>query len=266
MKSWLFLALAGIASAATAQVAEPTLEDWLIERQEWTWEVEANASITVENAWGNIAVRAHALPEVYLLANSQRHREDPRALRLGVSKDPEDFSVVVEFDEKDIGEGSPLWAKRRADITVFVPETAATRFSTDNGDLEIRGTRGATEARSSSGNISLRIRGDVIAETDHGNVLVQFIRTDWSRPVAITTLTGEIRIEMPLGGRAEVAIETRGEITSDYSMVVERAEGSQLKRVRASVGDEGGVELRLTSNRGAIKLLESLRPEETDGR
>lgn len=252
-----------IAWVTLAQVEAPSPEDWRVERQEWTWQVDPGASIRIDNPWGDIAIRAHDLPEVYLLANSQRHRNDPRALDLTVVNESKGFSADVDFEEKDLREEPLSWAKRRADLTVFVPENPATQFSTDKGVLEIRGTRGPTHARSVSGDIRLRIYGATTATTDHGDVMAQFLRTDWPRPAEITTSTGSIRVEMPQGGSAQVEIETRGEITSDYSMEVERVSGTQLKRARISAG-KNGPRLNLRSNQGAIQFVESLVPEETD--
>ena len=50
--------------------------------------------------------------------------------------------------------------------------------------------------------------------------------------------------------------ETFGEITTDYSIEIERREGSARKYALAEIGAGGGT-LEIRSNRGRIKLLRS---------
>ena len=109
----------------------------------------------------------------------------------------------------------------------------------------------------------VRIAGSLVAKTTHGELLAQFRRTDWQTPSRIETLTGDMRVELPRGGEADVRIATRGEITTDYSLEIRRSEGSQLKQGVARIGEAGG-KLVLESNRGAIKLIESLVPKESE--
>jgi hypothetical protein len=250
-------------AAALPAVAQPVPEDWRLERSERTWPLAAATSVTVANPFGDLLVRTSDRPEVYLLANTQRHRDDPRELVVEARQEPGTLSIAIGFGavepQRAPAEIPAAWVPRRCDVTVFVPRSAATHFSTREGLLEIRGTIEPTEAETWSGDLRLRILGPVTAHTEHGDVLVQFRRTDWALPVAISTVSGEIRVEMPEGGGAEVALATRGEITSDYSTEVERQEGSLLKRARLVVGGGGG-SLRLDSYQGAIKVLQSLVP------
>jgi len=253
--------LATLAVAAGPAAGQGPAADWRVERLERTWEIAAAAAVSLDNPWGDVAVRTHAAAEVYLLAHVQRHRDDPRELDLAVTQSDAALALAVRFATAGPEAAPDAWAKRRVDVTVFVPKAAATRFSTRAGNLEIRGTRAPTEAATETGDLRLRIAGPVAARTRDGDVLVQFLRTDWSQPVEISSLTGEIRVEMPRGGNAEVVVETRGEITSDFSTHVEWVQGTLLKRVRLSVG-AAGMPLELSSHQGPIKVLQSLVPAE----
>lgn len=272
--AWLTAVLTVAFAASTAGSSadrEPQLEDWLIERFEQTWQVDEGAAISINNPWGNLVVRTHQASEVYLLGHLQRHRDDPRQLDLQVERvetasgSPTTLALGVEFAAAAVEQQSPAaWDKRRIDITVFVPHAADLRFETGDGQLEVRGSAGHVEATTRSGTIKLRVAGSVDVRSQHGRVLAQFTRTDWRRPIEISTQTSEIRVEMPAGGRATVAIETRGEITSDFSTTIERHQASLLKTARLTVGD-GGAAMRLSSQQGPIKILGSLVPSEEDG-
>ncbi len=255
------LVLASLATLpAIAQEAAGLADgEWRVERLENTWPIAETAAVRVKNPRGSLWVRTHQRPEVYLLAHVQRHRDDPRELDLALARSDQELAVEADFTMVDAGSVTEPaeWAKRRIDLTVFVPTAAATRFSTDQGSIEVRGVRGPTSVETRTGDLRLRVHGAVAARTVNGDVLAQFLGTDWGRPAEIASTTGAIRVEMPRGGGAGVVVETRGEITSDFSTEIEWVDGSLLKRARLSVG-AGGESLRLTSHQGAIKILQSL--------
>lgn len=262
MRLWakITCAVVGAVAMTVPAAGQPALEDWLVERQESSWEVSETAEIELSNPWGDIAVRAHEHPEIYLLANWQHHRDDPRALEVSADLLREKITLAIGFADLELDIVPADWSSRRADITLFVPQHAVTHFSTAKGNLEVRGTRGPTTVETGGGDIKLRLYGGATVRTDHGSVLAQFTRTDWVLPVEITTTTGPIRVELPQDGRARTTLETRGEITSDYSMDVERVEGSQLKRARLKAGEAGssGGTLQLMSFSGPIAVVETL--------
>jgi len=63
------------------------------------------------------------------------------------------------------------------------------------------------------------------------------------------------------GAKVSVTFETRAAITTDFSVEIERALGSVLKRGRAEIGG-GGQSMSLVTNRGAIRLIAVIVPEE----
>ena len=63
-------------------------------------------------------------------------------------------------------------------------------------------------------------------------------------------------MEFPARANAEARLETQGSLTTDYSLEVERI-GPLTKRAHARLGS-GGVEIRLASRTGDLRLLERL--------
>ncbi len=255
----LLLAFHALALSATA--AEPSLEDWNISRQEWTSEIGEGSGVAIVNLHGDLRVRAGEPGEVYVLAVIQRHKDDPRHARVASEDDAGELDLEVLWAGGSPADIPEAWARRRVDLTVFMPPGARVKTRTNDGLVELRGLTGEIEAASVKGDVRVRAAGALKAYTRHGEVLAQFRRTDWSRASEIETLTGDIRVELPRGGRAGVRLETRGEITTDYSIEIHRQDGSLLKRGRAQIG-EGGGQLTLKSNRGAIRLIESTVPEQ----
>ncbi len=284
--------LATCALAVPLIAGEPSPEDWNISRYEWTGETAEGSSVAIVNLHGDIRVRTGNKGEVYLLAVIQRHNDDPRRAKVATEEGESEIRLEVRYPEvpsSEAGEVAPgnvapgapradvqhvppeggtrnnipeAWTRRRVDLTVFVPPGARTTARTSTGLVELKGLTGDVEAMSDSGNLRIRTAGAVRAQTRHGDVLAQLRRTDWPGTAEIETLTGDIRVELPRGAPADVHVETRGEITTDYSIDIRRRDDSLLKLGSARIGEAGG-RLVLKSNRGAIRLIESLVPEQT---
>ena len=71
----------------------------------------------------------------------------------------------------------------------------------------------------------------------------------------ISTLTGSVLLQVLPRTDAEVRLETRGEISTDYSIEIERAPGEEAKKARAVLG-AGGQVILVSSESGAVRLLE----------
>ncbi len=270
---FLLTLLAACALAVPSTAAEPSLEDWNISRYEWTGEAAAGTRVSIVNLHGDLRVRTGIEGELYLLAVIQRHIDDPRRLAVTAEAGEGEVSLEVggslsDVASSDAGPGGgaqpeilEAWQRRRVDLTVFVPPGACVSARAGSGLVELKGLSGDVEATSDVGDLRIRAAGGVRARTRHGDVLAQLRRTDWPGASEIETLTGNIRVELPRGGQADVVLETRGEITTDYSIEISRRADSLLKTGTARIGEAGG-RLVLKSNRGAIRLIESLVPEQ----
>ena len=260
------LALALCMGWLTAQRVSPleaqaAPDDWRIERLEWTSEVKAGQAVTIVNPFGDVRARGGRGQEVYVLAVAQRHLEDPRQPKVtGVEGDDGRFNVEVGYPDSAIPETIPeAWQRRRVDLTVFVPAPASTSITAMGGVVNVKGLNGELEISTRTGDIFARSAGRLAATSEHGSILAQLRRTDWNGVSRLETVTGTIRVELPRDQRLATAIETRGEITTDYSLEIQRETESRLKRARTiPVGDPRRLELK--SYQGAIELIESLVP------
>ena len=85
-------------------------------------------------------------------------------------------------------------------------------------------------------------------------------RTGYGGSAALSTLTGDIWCILLEGAGADVTLETRGPVTTDYSVEIDRQPGSPLKRGRIRVGD-GGSAISLKSHSGGVRLQGLIVPE-----
>ena len=251
------LALCAFVLTASAVHGE---ENWLLERRERTFSVSPATAISFENPFGNVHVRVGEPEQVYVLVNSQRDQRDPRTFDLATSLKEGSFEMrAVAVGE--LGEVQPEtgWNRHRADFTLFVPPGAATHFVTEDGLIEVRGTRAKTRLETETGEMRLRLAGPFEARSVHGDVLLQLVRTDFEEASEITTSTGQIRVALPIGAEAHVDLETRGEITTDYSIEIDRSDPTRKKRgvLRTGPGKRGP-RLSLSSSQGEIHVVEML--------
>ncbi len=259
--AWVAVALWGAGTAPAA--AQPDPADWKIERTQTTRPAAGVVEIRIANPWGNVTLRAGDGDQIVVSTISQRHHEDPRPPHVDVEKMASGFTVEARFDDSLEVEDAAAWKKRRIDLGVFVPPALSVSIRTGDSDIQVRGLTAAADLETTAGSIEFRGGGGLRARTDSGSIFAQLRRSDWPRPVAIETRTGDIRAELLEGASARAEIVTRGPITSDYSTTIKRATGSRLKRGVATVG-EGGQTLRLTSYNGAIRLLALIVPQENE--
>lgn len=272
MRSIIALLLAGALMAPIA-AQEPSLEDWTIGQHRWEGEIASGSGVEIVNPFGDVRVRSTGQDGdaggVYLVAAIQHHNDDPRRPDFAVDETADGLRLAVRFAESVDGEAAgsadgqaeipAAWRKRRVDVTVYLPPLARMRAETEKGLIEVKGLRGFVAARTDSGDIEIKAVENLDARTRHGDVKVQFRRTGWSGASHIETLAGSIWVELPRGADAAVDLETRGQITTDYSIEIDRDAGGLLKRGRARIG-AADQRLTLKSNRGIIKLLESFVP------
>jgi hypothetical protein len=254
--------------APTAAAAAPKAPaDWSIERREWRGDLEPGEPVRLVNRHGDLRVRGTGEAQVEVLAIAQRHRDDPRRYEI-VATPTDDGGVTVEIRDTVEGGGEPpadppdAWRKRRIDLTVLVPAASPLRLETERGTAQAKGLAAAVEAVSETGDLQLSTAGPVVARTDHGRLHVELRGGIPTPPPRLETVTGEIRLRLPRGAAFRARVETRGEITTDYSIEIEKTPGSQLKRGRVTFLGDGSSsdplpEIVLESERGAVALLES---------
>ncbi|GAB4188665.1 MAG: hypothetical protein Tsb002_15140 [Wenzhouxiangellaceae bacterium] len=243
--------------------AQPDNSEWLHERREWQLEPPTDEAVRVENRWGDIRVRTHEQRQIYVLANIQRHQQDSRSMDLVLDEENPGLGITTYFPADDKQPTPADWQPRRIDLTVFVPATQRLALTTEHGLLEARGVQAALSARTENGAINLRAKGAVDAESRYGEIQVFFLDSNWSSDSRLQTQTGSIEALFARGFDARVEFETHGQITTDFSVTIERDQHEEYKTGYAKIGS-AKQKLTIKSDRGAIRLLSSAVPDSAD--
>jgi hypothetical protein len=104
--------------------------------------------------------------------------------------------------------------------------------------------------------VRLRVEGSVDAFSEFGELFVHLRGSSLAVSARLETLTGPITIQLPRGAKFAATVATRGDITTDFSIAIDKQPGQELKRGRIEHGSDGAA-IELISNRGPIRLHES---------
>jgi hypothetical protein len=273
----LALLTACLLSAATAPAAAAATADALSERIVVPLSQPGRpAHVEVGLLHGGITVEAWDGKEVVVHAvarhgdERERHREKRDAPpAAGMRRIPsQSLGLAIEEEANTVEIGSESW-NQAIDLRIQVPADSTLALSCVNdGDIVVSGVRGEMELSNTNGRIEVRgAAAPVVAETVNGDLVIVFERLGVQRPLAFSTLNGDIDITLPAATKADLALRTdHGEIYSDFEIEMvdnptRRRESREGGRTRIEIEklvrgrlNGGGPELSLKTFHGDIVL------------
>ena len=228
-------------------------DTWQHKRAEYRHKLIPGASLSIANPYGDIRIRAADVDEVLVVAHIQTKAAASGEAGVEFEETTDRLGIVVSFPSDKVG-ALPASETHRVDIAVVVPVKAALAIMGHKGLIEAKGLKSAVQVETQFGNVTVATEGSVRANCRQGEVRVIFKKTDWSESPVLETVHGDIVVFLPPESNITATAETRGHITSDYSMTVKMPEDKKLKSAQAVIGDGKGA-MRLSSTYGDIKLL-----------
>ncbi len=258
------LALVGLlilaAFASTRGVAGSQVEGWTLERREWSRSMDGVERLHLYCDWGDVRVEGVEGERADLVAAVQQREGDEAEFEVAVERRGSELVVVVGFTGVS-GEDPDPRELRRADVALSLPARTALEVVTKAGLIEVRELAGRAMLTSDRGRVDFVGAGGLTARTESGDVRALFRSSSWgANTVSVTTGTGDIRIELLEGAAATVTIETRGAITTDYSIDIRKDPEGTRKTATARIAG-GGPAMSLVSQRGAVRLISLIVPE-----
>ena len=119
---------------------------------------------------------------------------------------------------------------------------------TRGGDITVTGVDGELDVNNVNGEVTLAdVSGNAVAHALNGRVLVTFKKVDAGKPMAFSSMNGDIDVTFPPDLKAKVSIKSdRGEVFSDFDIKID-------KTVRGTING-GGQEIQFTNFQGSIYL------------
>lgn len=112
-------------------------------------------------------------------------------------------------------------AMRTVDLVLTVPvHTSLSLHTVNSGDINVSGVDGELDINDVNGSVTLKnVGGSVVAHALNGRVMASFTRVDPQKPMAFSSLNGDIDVTFPPDIKATVSMRTdNGEVYSDFDI------------------------------------------------
>jgi len=220
---------------------------------------------------GSISVVGYEGSEVQVKVTfDEDHEEDEEAeSREGLKRIPSSSGGVTIEEKNNKVEVGTDWSNEDIYVEIKVPFQTSVHLGGLNGDyVKVEGVTGAHELSHTNGEITAKnMRGSVIANTTHGDVIVELLEIDPDTPMSFSSFNGDVEVTLPASVRATLHMQTgQGDIYTDFDVqlqptqpkVTQEHEGSGYrvrmeKAVEGTIGD-GGPEMRFKTFNGDIIL------------
>jgi hypothetical protein len=171
---------------------------------------------------GTITVKAHSGRDVIVQSKSaaaNRRNSPPEAGGLRrIDANATSLRVEEENNVMTIGTGRP---GSGADIEVEVPAKTNLKLNGVNGGaITVDGVEGEIEVTNVNGGVTVtNAAGSVVAHSTNGNLLVVLRQTTANKPMAFTSLNGNVDVTLPSSTKASLKMRAdNGEIYSDFEV------------------------------------------------
>lgn len=134
----------------------------------------------------------------------------------GLSVDSDNNQVRVSTDQ----------INRAVDLNITVPiHTSLSLKSVNDGSITVTGVDGELDVDNVNGPVTLKnISGSAVAHALNSKVLVTFVRVNPQKPMAFSSLNGDIDVTFPPDLKANVSMRTdNGEVFSDFDVQLQAA-------------------------------------------
>jgi len=209
---------------------------------------------------GDVYIKTHDGTDVLVDPLSRKHSPRRRWSRNeGLTKIYDGNAVEIETKGNEI-RVSCFTMYRHVDVEISVPQNAEVYVVNQlNGSVEIENVDSDIEVETLNGDIFLKnISGSVTAYSTNGEIIASMQSIDQSDKLVLTTLNGDIDIELPPMLKATLFMTTRDEIYTDFdvqqvSNTTENWRSRSRNRLEYTING-GGIEIELKSLHGDIYI------------
>lgn len=178
---------------------------------------------------GSITVKGHEGKEVIVEARarsqeSERPSGGPKRLNISTT------GLTVEEENNEVRVSTESWA-RTIDLTITVPvHTSLKLRAVNDGDIVVTGVDGELDVDDVNGSVTLNnISGSAVAHALNGRLLATFARVNPQKPMAFSSLNGDIDVTLPADVKANVSIRSdRGDVFSDFDVQLQATAPQQV--------------------------------------
>jgi len=225
------------------------------ETETFSFELSEGGRISLENVNGDVRIVGGTGNTVEIKAEKRAdNAEDLARLIVKIKAQPDSIHIDTVHEKSQ-----SRWFGRnnsgQVTYTLAVPEASnLDSISTVNGEVEISGVSGMTNAESVNGALLLRnLRGDADLQTTNGSIEAHFDSMHGSQHVDADTVNGRITLHLPENASARLSAQTlNGSINAeDFGLEVEP--GFVGKSLKGNIGS-GEARIDLDTVNGGIRV------------
>jgi DUF4097 and DUF4098 domain-containing protein YvlB len=199
---------------------------------------------------GGITVKGGDVKEIVVEARVRGHEESRSEGRgAGMKHIPmTSTGLNIEAENNNVRVSTDSY-QRTVDLTITVPtRTSLSLHTVNDGNILVTGVDGELDINDVNGEVDLKnIGGSVVAHALNGHVLATFNRVDPQKPMAFSSLNGDIDVTFPADLKANVTLRTdNGEVYSDFDVKVLPAAPQQT--VEDNRGKGGKYRVKIEKN------------------
>jgi DUF4097 and DUF4098 domain-containing protein YvlB len=204
---------------------------------------------------GSITVKGADVKEVVVEAKARGNEESHAGGRAeGMKRIPmTSTGLNIEAENNNVRVSTDSY-QRTIDLVITVPtRTSLSLHTVNDGNILVSGVDGEFDINDVNGEVDLKnIGGSVVAHALNGHVLVTFNRIDQQKPMAFSSLNGDIDVTFPADLKANVSLRTdNGDVYSDFDIKVQPTAPQQT--VEDDRGKGGKYRVKIDKNvRGTI--------------
>jgi DUF4097 and DUF4098 domain-containing protein YvlB len=226
---------------------------------------------------GGITVKAYEGKEVIVEArtrNEEKEKNSGGPKRLNIST----TGLSIEEENNEVRVNTESYA-RTIDLTISVPvHTSVKLRAVNDGDITVTGIEGEIDVDDVNGAVTLNnISGSAVAHALNEHVHANFLKVNPQKPMAFSSLNGDIDVTFPADVKANVSIRSdRGDVFSDFDVQLQasapkqevedgRGKGGKYrvkidKTVHGTING-GGPEYQFTNFQGQIYIRKAGSPK-----
>ena len=220
---------------------------------------------------GSITVKAHAAGNVVVEARvrNRSEAESGENNKKRVLIPTTGLTVEEENNEVHVGTDS---VQRTVDLTILVPaRTSVNLRSVNEGNILVSGINGELDVDNVNGDVTLQdVSGYAVAHALNGELKANFKSMDRQKPMAFSSLNGDIEVTFPADLKATVSLTSdQGDVFSDFDIQMQNRAPQQIvedargkggkfrvridKTIRGTING-GGQEIQFKNFNGAIYI------------
>ena len=203
---------------------------------------------------GSITVKGADVKEVIVEARARGDEAHTGGRAEGMKRIPmTSTGLNIEAENNNVRVSTDSY-QRTIDLTITVPtHTSLSLHSVNDGNIVVSGVDGEFDINNVNGEVDLKnIGGSVVAHALNGHVVATMNRVDPQKPMAFSSLNGDIDVTFPADLKANVSLRTdNGEVYSDFDVKVQPTAPQQT--VEDDRGKGGKYKVKIDKNvRGTI--------------